>query len=321
VVGLLLVGGACAVPEAEAQQRKDDSPRFGNGAFLRRIFGEPEPPKKSAAKGKTPERLSLEASRQRFKEDTDKLKEKLGFGPTREPGSGLAQGQISDREASLPRSQFAPQSPTRQSISDYGDALSGQTPPLHFGNPALSGSPPTRSASAPGLAAAPASGSPRLTPPPTWRPEAPERSENSVMDLGPRNQPKVPAQPTLAVRPSSTPLPSATKVANPDSAVIAGSTTDATEDGPPTTFGAFGIIVDSKASGPGLAIKAVRPKSIAATIGLKPGDVLQNVAGLDIGVVQEIDSLVEVLEPEDEFEITFVRQGKPQTQTFSVPQK
>jgi hypothetical protein len=313
VVGLMVATTTLSVSELAAQQKKDDPPRFGNGVLLRRIFGESESPKATAPKPKPAERMSLEASRQRLKEDTDKLKDKLGLGSNRDPGNAVAQGRISDQGANVtPRTQFAPQASARQTLSDYGDVASATAPQLHFGNPQPAGSQATRAMAASAVPVTP----PKMTPPPTWRPDVPGRPENSVMEVGPRNQPRVPAQPTRAVVPPSGQQASAIS-GQPERA---DATPDA-ESATPTTFGAFGIIVDPKAAGPGLTIRAVRPKSIAATIGLKSGDILKNVAGLDIGVVQEIDSLVEVLEPDDEFEITFIRQGKPQTQTFSVPQK
>jgi S1-C subfamily serine protease len=122
----------------------------------------------------------------------------------------------------------------------------------------------------------------------------------------PKNQPRVPAEPTYASPPR--PLPSSIEE------------TEERRPPQPATFGAFGIIVDSDETS-GLLITSVKPKSLAAHIGLRSGDLIKNVAGLDVSVVEEIDSLVEVLEPEDEFEITFVRDRKSQTQAFSIPAK
>lgn len=71
---------------------------------------------------------------------------------------------------------------------------------------------------------------------------------------------------------------------------------------------------------PGLRILSVKTRSVAEKIGLRAGDVLVSVAGLEIEHVQEIDSLVEVLEAGDAFEIEFLRQGKPERQEFIVPE-
>jgi len=141
------------------------------------------------------------------------------------------------------------------------------------------------------------------------------------LELGPRNQPRVPvlsssgpasqrgAEPRRIEDPRTT-------LRQPISDPVGGSADLGRVNQSP---GAFGVIMDEKAVGPGIKVRQVRPRSMAAHIGLRPGDVIKTIAGLDIAAVEEIDSLVEVLEPEDQFEIVYLRDGKPQSQLFSVP--
>lgn len=309
-LSLLLPGQLQAAPQ---NKKADDKLKIGNGAILRRMFGDAESAKKSVEKAKTAQKEALESTRQRINNETERLKEKLGF---KQPSTDSEEGDVGVDQSSAsrdpnrtnptnePRRQFSPQLPNnRLSISDQ---RRNQTPAT-----AASGIvPPTSPSSARSKPGAVKPGSP-----PSALPTPMEVPRLLISDEtpSPRNQPRVPNQPTFAAPLAPTPFQTpgipgpmpAEEVSDPQPQ--------------PATFGAFGIIVDAKATG--LLIKAVKPKSVAAHIGLRPGDTIKNVAGLDVSVVEEIDSLVEVLEPEDEFEITFLRDGKPQTDSFSIPKK
>lgn len=109
-------------------------------------------------------------------------------------------------------------------------------------------------------------------------------------NAGPQNQPRVPApnrQPTIARSP-------------------------ATNDGqiPAAAAGpGFGIIGRPTAGG-GIQVTDVRPDSMADSIGVRRGDVLTSVAGLELSAVEEIDAITNVLQKEDQFEVFFNRNGK-----------
>lgn len=316
---VLLVAG-CVLVLSETQlhaapQRNEEKQKFGNGALLRRMFGAGEAAKDSAKqsleKARTAQKEALEATRRRISSDAEKLKETLGL---KQPAENLEEtekkaaanriaGQTSP--ALEPRNQFAPQAPQRRSIADDSrertpaKAISGATPRANASNSfqpkpnALPGAGPNQVKNQPRDIQVP---------------------ELSITDEtpAPRNQPRVPTQPTFAAAPPT--IPTANQ--GTDAPIV-----ETEETKPqPKTFGAFGVIVSDDATA-GLSIKSVKPKSVAASIGLRSGDTIKNVAGLDVTVVEEIDSLVEVLEPEDEFEITFIRDGKSQTQTFSIPKK
>ena len=286
--------------QAAQQKRSEDSPKFGNGALLRRMFGDSETAKQNAENARTKQKEAFEATRQRIASDTERLKEKLGFKPAEDGDKAPAADPKTSRSntATEPRAQFAPQPPNRLSITDQSRNLTPATPTAGNARPQT---PMSRTNSASGTGLRPPGGLPT---PNVLSPSPVPRLAISDDPPGPRNQPRVPSQPTFAAPPTTPPLPSY----------------DVEDPKPtPVTFGAFGIIVDTKASG--LLIKAVKPKSVAAHIGLRQGDTIKNVAGLDVTGVEEIDSLVEVLEPEDEFEITYIRDGKPTTESFSVPAK
>ncbi|MBL8889682.1 MAG: PDZ domain-containing protein [Planctomycetaceae bacterium] len=302
-------------PLHAVQQRNDEKVKIGNGALLRRMFGAGDAAKDSAKqsleKARTAQKEALDATRQRLSSDAEKLKEKLGL---KQPDENTAQAEAPPADQSKgepakralePRNQFAPKAPQRRSIADDtrertpATAISGATPRTNLSN-SLETKPNASSSGAPN----------RLK----TQARDVQVPELSITDAAPapRNQPRVPAQPTFA-----TPPP-ATSIASQGTDVPAVEMEDPKPQ--PKTFGAFGVIVSDDVA-EGLRIKAVKPKSVAANIGLRPGDTIKNVAGLDVTVVEEIDSLVEVLEPEDEFEITFSRDGKPQTQNFSIPKK
>jgi hypothetical protein len=297
-VALLLPGQLFAAQ----QKSNDDKLKIGNGAILRRLFGDAESNKQKMEKARTAQKETFDATRQRLASETERLKEKLGFKqpaekeePRDEEPTIAERNPVRNSSTVEPRSQFAPQAPNRLSISDQARNRTPATPAAAIVRP------PAQPLNTQGRAAP---NRPATNPP----------SANQVPRLvisddapAPRNQPRVPSQPTFVSPPAGT--------------TATNSSTLEVEDPKPTpaTFGAFGIIVDAKASG--LLIKAIKPKSVAATIGLRPGDQITNVAGLDVTAVEEIDSLVEVLEPEDEFEITFYRDGKTQTETFSIPKQ
>lgn len=335
--GVMAFGVSCGwsiLAQAAPQQGKEP-PRFGNGAFLKRIFGgsNDQAQAQAANRSKRPAqqnssetaadkakaswdqarnatREGWEAGRQRLKADSDKLRERLGFksgedeaesaaNEGRELANGGREAANVGREPAVawrpdrieeaanrpaePRSKFAPQGGTRSSISDQSDR----------GVVARSASDrrPTPSRSGGGdmvVAGSPVGGS---------------LGDNDRMP-GPMNQPRIPAAPAYAA------------AANLSRSVVVNSDALPVE----TKFGAFGAIAAPAAtSGSGLVIKAVRPKSVAAQLGLLPGDVITNVAGIAVDFVEEIDSLVEVLEADDEFDLTFERGGKSQSKSFRMP--
>ncbi len=312
----LVLGCCCLTFQSQthaAQQKKnDDQLKIGNGALLRRIFGNSDTAKPNAEKSRPTQKDAFEATRKRIANDTERLKEKLGFKQPSESDEDRATAQNAAGSSSVadPRAQFAPQMPNRRSISDQlrnptpATPTAGNIRPPSTTEPArlYSGSPPS---------ARQPSGMPSPNSVPRLAISDDRLSDNRLSDnrlsdnnVAPRNQPRVPTQPTYATPRAEASLP----------------TFDVEGPTPtPVTFGAFGIIVDAKATG--LLIKAVKPKSVAAHIGLRPGDTIKNVAGLEVSVVEEIDSLVEVLEPEDEFEITYIRDGKPKTDSFSIPKR
>jgi len=323
VVWLLVA--AAVEPLQAAPQRKDEAPKFGNGAMLRRIFGDGEKTKQAVEKAKTAQRDSLEATRQRFKRDSDTLKEKLGFQskPDEAPSATAASqaGRIADEPPHRFSLPFAPQQPDRLSISDRQDPRA--TAPILPASVLRSNNNPnalsTRANSnvagdMDGQNSAVGSGVGMTGP---RQPAAPRPipAASSAFEPAPRNQPRVPSQPTFASPQTLLPTES---IGNRAGSILERGLELPTNA--PPSFGAFGIIVETSETVPGLVIKSIKPKSVAAHAGLQPGDVIKNVAGLDVKFVEEVDSLVEVLEPEDEFEITFLRKGKSQTKTFSLPQ-
>lgn len=306
----LVLGCCCLTFQAQthaAQQKKnDDKLKIGNGALLRRMFGNSDTAKPSAEKSRPTQKDAFEATRKRIANDTERLKEKLGFKQPSESDEDRATEQKAAGSSSVadPRGQFAPQMPNRRSISDQ---MRNQTPATPTaGNIRPPSTEPARLYLGSQTTARQPSSMPSPNSVPRLAISDDRLSDNRLSDsnVAPRNQPRVPAQPTFATPRAEASLP----------------TFDVEGPTPtPVTFGAFGIIVDAKATG--LLIKAVKPKSVAAHIGLRPGDTIKNVAGLEVSIVEEIDSLVEVLEPEDEFEITYLRDGKPKTDSFSIPKQ
>lgn len=340
--GVMAFGISCgwsALAQAAPQQGKE-SPRFGNGAFLKRVFGgsndqsqakaadlskrpaQQNSVEKTADKAKASwdqarnaTREGWEAGRQRLKADSDKLRERLGIKSGEEEAELAANDDLelpnSGREAANagrepavawrpdrsdeaanqstePRSKFAPQGGARSSISDQTErgvvARSASdrrpVPGRNSGDAVARPSPLGGSLGDSGRLG----GSDRMP--------------------GPVNQPRVPAAPTFAPASSS----SRSVVGAVDASPVE------------AKFGAFGALAaPATSAGSGLLIKAVRPKSIAAQLGLLPGDLITNVAGLSVDFIEEIDSLVEVLEAEDEFDLTFQRGGKSQSKSFRMP--
>lgn len=346
----LVIGGSWASMEQACGQQGKEPPRFGNGAFLKRIFGSADEP----ARGRTAEqpkrqpqpnsaeaaaekakatweqarnatREGWEAGRQRLKSDSDKLRERLGFksedeadeagqmgrdaaaigreaiGESRSVGRGSAVAWSPERKDDRatrpvdPRTGFAPQGGTRSSIGDQS-AGGATTRPISE----LRQVPSRGGASNPNRGAASSMTSDfgtRLTPPGGSLSDGP-------LVPGPVNQPRVPATPTYS----------------PASNLSRSVVTEADATSVPAKFGPFGAIaMPATPADSGLVIKSVQPKSVAAEIGLAPGDVITNVAGIAVEFMEEIDSLVEVLEAEDEFDVTFVRGGKPQSKTYRMP--
>ncbi len=283
------------------ERRNDEKIQIGNGAILRRLFGDGEP-KPAKEKARTTPQDALTATRERITSDAEKLKEKLGIkdSPNRPDGDAVSK-PVGNRNANRansnvkPNSAFAPQAANRSPAATPNRNKTNATPTAGTTRPKAV-------ASADKLPRVPITKPSTSANPPIQVP----RLELSDDVPEPKNQPRVPAEPTYASPPR--PLPSSIEE------------TEERRPPQPATFGAFGIIVDSDETS-GLLIKSVKPKSLAAHIGLRSGDLIKNVAGLDVSVVEEIDSLVEVLEPEDEFEITFVRDRKSQTQAFSIPAK
>lgn len=123
--------------------------------------------------------------------------------------------------------------------------------------------------------------------------------------LGPQNQPRVTAESRRATTPvprSAQPLPGPQD--NPSSLLGSG-------EGP-----GFGVTGQALSAG-GIKVISVQPDSVAAMIGIRPNDVLENVAGLEISETQEIDAITNVLQGDDQFEIGFRRAGRPQTKMIS----
>jgi len=334
--GVMAFGISCGwsiLAQAAPQQGKEP-PRFGNGAFLKRIFGGPnDQPRGAADRSKRPNqqnsaettadkakaswdqarnatREGWEAGRQRLKADSDKLRERLGFksgeeeaesasndGPEvpnsgreaantgREPAVAWRPDRIDPaaNRPTEPRSTFVPQGAARSSISDQAER-------------AIVGRPASDRRPVPGRTV---SGDVVASPMPVGG----SLGDNDRMP-GPMNQPRIPAAPAYA------------PAANLSRSVVVNSDALPVE----AKFGAFGAIAAPAAtSGSGLVLKAVRPKSVAAQLGLLPGDVITNVAGISVDFIEEIDSLVEVLEAEDEFDLTFQRGGKSQSKSFRMP--
>ena len=340
IIALGISGSWANLAPAAPQQGKEP-PRIGNGALLKRMFGGSEdqtrgpgaersgrnapqkPTDLAAEKAKSPwdqarnaTRESWEAGRQRFQADSDKLKERLGLksaeeSPAEPTGIGREAANLGREAANLgreaanpgrgpgvvwspdrqegaanrpvePRSNFAPQGGSRSSISDQGERSTVARPVSDLRQV------PGRGNADAGVRSPLVGGS---------------VGDNNRVP-GPINQPRVPAERTYA--------PAANL---PRSVVVAA------EDLPiELKFGAFGATaVPAARSGSGLVVKSVRPQSIAAQLGLLPGDIITNVAGIAVDFIEEIDSLVEVLEAEDEFDLTFQRAGKPQSKSFRMP--
>ncbi len=335
--GVMAFGISCgwsALAQAAPQKGKEP-PRFGNGAFLKRIFGgsNDQAQAQAADRSKRPAqqnsvettadkakaswdqarnatREGWEAGRQRLKADSDKLRERLGFKSGEEEAESAANDarevlnrgreaanvgrepavawrpdrseEAANRPAE-PRSKFAPQAGSRSSISDQAER----------GVVARSASdrrPITDRSGSGEVVARPG-------------PIGGSLGDNDRMP-GPVNQPRVPAAPTYA------------PAANLSRSVVVAADALPVE----AKFGAFGALAaPATPAGSGLLLKAVRPKSVAAQLGLLPGDVITNVAGISVDFIEEIDSLVEVLEAEDEFDLTFQRGGKSQSKSFRMP--
>lgn len=113
----------------------------------------------------------------------------------------------------------------------------------------------------------------------------------SPLSVGPRNQPRV--------RPEATATPAGTSEVDPNSRT-------------------FGILADQQHNGKGIRVQQVAANSLAQSIGIKPGDVLQSIAGLDLSEVSEIDGITKVLQDDDQFEIYFTRNGKTVSKVMSL---
>jgi hypothetical protein len=387
--GLMFALFVLSLPDATLAQRPSEKPRFGNGALLKRIFGDSsneenrdsrrDAPPGRQERGPAAEKTvnPFEAARQRFLDDSEKLRSKLGWNGGKdsesktppeaeerdEPrawggsiGQGAIQKSISDffdprTESDVDRSGLSLWAPDRPDFGgkdlppsdrwSVGDAAPGDFSGF---SRQLSAPPATRRSGPAGIdAGSIGSDLPRKIEDP--RVAAGRITDNqlgldpryNVAPPGPRNQPRVPSRPSSAtvgsgalgstsigtIGDSNLELVSPTRGAVSNSARRSVSESLEIEEvaPPPAGYGAFGIMAEEPSpTRPGLRILSVKTRSVAEKIGLTAGDVLVSVAGLEIEHVQEIDSLVEVLEAGDAFEIEFLRQGKPQRQEFIVPE-
>lgn len=131
------------------------------------------------------------------------------------------------------------------------------------------------------------------------------RSGITPRDAGPENQPRVTAEsrrPRTPSTPSQLPVPPLTTAQQAPRGLPAG-----------PGFGVIGI----SATGGGIQVRQIKPGSAAESIGIQPGDILENVAGLDLSAVEEIDAITNVMQEGDQFEVAFRRNGKPQSRTLS----
>ncbi|MDP1562391.1 MAG: hypothetical protein Q8M16_13520, partial [Pirellulaceae bacterium] len=212
-LSLLLQGQLHAAPQ---NKKNDDKLTIGNGAILRRMFGDAESAKKSVDKARTAQKEALESTRQRINNETERLKEKLGFKQpsteSEEGDAGIDQSTANRQpnrtnSANEPRSQFSPQLPNRLSISDQRRNQTPATPTAGIVPP-----PSSTSARSKSIALKPGS-------PPSALPTPTDVSRLLITDEtpSPRNQPRVPIQPTFAAPLASTPfqapgVPSSTPV-------------------------------------------------------------------------------------------------------------
>ena len=387
--GLMFALFALSLPDATLAQRPSEKPRFGNGALLKRIFGdssneENRGSRRDASPGRQERGPAaektvnpFEAARQRFLDDSEKLRSKLGWnggkdsegktppeaGERDEPrawggsiGQGAIQKSISDffdppTESDVDRSGLSLWAPDRPNFGGKEPPLSdrwssGDSAPMDFSGlsrPSVA-APATRRSGPAGIAGGSIGSdlNPEIEEP---RVAAGRITDNplgldpryNLAPPGPRNQPRVPSRPSSAtvgsgalgstssgaIGDGNLERVTPTRVAESDSVRRSVSESlEIEEVAPPQAgYGAFGIMAEEPSpTRPGLKILSVKTRSVAEKIGLRAGDVLVSVAGLEIEHVQEIDSLVEVLEAGDAFEIEFLRQGKPQRQEFIVPE-
>lgn len=125
-----------------------------------------------------------------------------------------------------------------------------------------------------------------------------DRSFSSPAELGPQNQPR-PGQnktnlPAAALDPSNT-----------------AARTGALSQG-------FGVEHSPGFKGQGVQVRRVAPGSIADSLGVQQGDVIKSVAGVELSTIEEIDSLTKILQPEDQFEVFFERNGKTVSKMMSL---
>jgi len=123
-------------------------------------------------------------------------------------------------------------------------------------------------------------------------PDAVDVPQNPL-SIGPKNQPRI--------RPETTPA-------------------DGFSQTDPTSQ-TFGILADPNYKGKGIRVQKVTKNSLAQSIGIQPGDVLQSIAGLDLNEVADIDGISRVLQADDQFEIYFTRNGSSASKmmTFNGP--
>lgn len=131
------------------------------------------------------------------------------------------------------------------------------------------------------------------------------RSGITPRDAGPQNQPRVTAE---SRRPRTPTTPPQLTFDQPAPA-------QQPPGGLPTGPG-FGVI-GTTAAGGGIQVRQVKPGSAAESIGIRPGDLLENVAGLDLSAVEEIDAITNVMQDGDQFEVAFRRNGQRQSRMLS----
>ncbi len=72
----------------------------------------------------------------------------------------------------------------------------------------------------------------------------------------------------------------------------------------------FGATVKPTANGTGMVISRVNPRGPAGEAGLKSGDVLNSIAGLEITNQEQLNDILEVLGKGDQIEVEYTRRGK-----------
>lgn len=286
---LLLVAVLAAPSPAFAFQKL----KIGNGALLKKMFGgrddrDDKPKDREPEREREPEKKApwydFEAARKNRSEPRQPL-----AAPGRESFEQTRKRLEDDArrmQDELRQKLAAPfQRPPASAQRNAADALTGRPTPVD---------PPT----GPRSMASVLDGTNR-------KPEPLVRS-GMQRSVGPQNQPRISAQ---TRRPTEQPDPIPTQ----------GTTLDSVGGGDPG-FGVAGKSLGKR----GIQVTQVQPGSAAESIGIRPGDVLENVAGLELSSVEEIDAITNVLQPEDQFEVAFRRDGKPETRMLSgnqIPEK